>query len=141
MATQLVIGPIGQISRQVKDIAAARHWYGEVLGLEHVFSLGDLAAFDCGGVRLLLTEEPGGGGGESILYFQVEDIRLTLVALQSAGVEFMNPPRRIHRHGDGTEEWMAFFKDNEGRTLGLTTRIRPPLDISTEDRPQGAATT
>ena len=129
METQLVIGPIGQISRQVKDIAAARHWYGEVLGL------------DCGGVRLLLTEEPGGGGGGSILYFQVEDIHLTLVALQSAGVEFMHPPRRIHRHGDGTEEWMAFFKDNEGRALGLMTRVRPPLDISTEDRPQGAAAT
>lgn len=31
--TQTALGPIGQIARPVKDIEAARHWYGEVLGL------------------------------------------------------------------------------------------------------------
>jgi hypothetical protein len=25
----------------------------------------------------------------------------------------------IHRHADGREEWMAFFKDDEGRDLAL----------------------
>jgi len=28
----------------------------------------------------------------------------------------------IHRHEDGTEEWMAFFKDNEGRPLAIMSR-------------------
>ncbi|OSZ66280.1 hypothetical protein CAP40_10240 [Sphingomonas sp. IBVSS2] len=139
METQLVIGPIGQISRRVKDIAAARHWYGEVLGLEHLFSFGDLAFFDCGGVRLFLTEEGDDGGGESVLYFQVEDIRLTHVALQSAGVEFVDAPHMIHRHDDGTEEWMAFFRDNEGRPLALATQIRASPDMLVTDRPQRAA--
>jgi methylmalonyl-CoA/ethylmalonyl-CoA epimerase len=30
----------------------------------------------------------------------------------------------IHRHEDGTEEWMAFFEDNEGRPLALMTQVR-----------------
>src|SRR3954469_15129716 len=45
------IGTIGQIARSVKDVAAARAWYGEVLGLDHLYSFGNLAFFDCGGVR------------------------------------------------------------------------------------------
>ena len=32
MGEVLQIGALGQIARRVKDIAAARHWYGEVLG-------------------------------------------------------------------------------------------------------------
>src|SRR5581483_1208926 len=36
------LGAIGQIARQVKDITAARRWYGEVLGLRHLYSFGDL---------------------------------------------------------------------------------------------------
>jgi hypothetical protein len=31
----------------------------------------------------------------------------------------------VHRHDDGTEEWMAFFKDNEERPLALMARIAP----------------
>ena len=120
----LLLGPIGQISRTVNDIAVARHWYGEVLGLEHLFSFGDIAFFDCGGIRLFLTQESDGDVGESILYFRVDDIRATHAALVSAGVEFVNAPHLIHRHEDGTEEWMAFFKDNEGRTLAIMSQVR-----------------
>ncbi|WP_299008045.1 VOC family protein [uncultured Caulobacter sp.] len=120
----LLMGPVGQISRTVSDIAAARHWYGEVLGLEHLFSFGDIAFFDCGGIRLFLTEESDGPEGESVVYFRVEDIRLTHTALESAGVEFVNAPHLIHRHDDGTEEWMAFFKDNEGRTLAIMSQVK-----------------
>ena len=118
------MGPIGQISRQVRDIAAARQWYGEVLGLEHLYSFGDLAFFDCGGVRLFLSQSEAAGDGESILYFRVPDIRLCHTLLESQGVEFLNAPHMVHRHEDGTEEWMAFFKDNEGRTLALMTQVK-----------------
>ncbi|NIJ64988.1 catechol 2,3-dioxygenase-like lactoylglutathione lyase family enzyme [Sphingomonas leidyi] len=119
----LLIGPVGQISRRVGDIAAARHWYGDVLGLEHLYSFGDIAFFDCGGVRLFLTQEGDGAEGESVIYFTVSDIRLAHCALESAGIEFSAAPHLIHRHQDGTEEWMAFFKDNEDRTLAILARV------------------
>lgn len=119
----LLIGPMGQISRHVSDIAAARHWYGDVLGLEHLYSFGDIAFFDCGGVRLFLTQERDGAEGESVIYFTVSDIRLAHCALESAGIEFSAAPHLIHRHQDGTEEWMAFFEDNEGRTLAIMSRV------------------
>src|SRR5205085_1379709 len=117
--TPMMLGPVGQISRRVKNIDAARHFFGEVLGLPHLYSFGDLAFFDCGGLRLYLSAEEGGGEGEteSVLYFRVDDIRLVHIALASQGVEFVDAPHLIHRHEDGTEEWMAFFRDNEGRYL------------------------
>jgi methylmalonyl-CoA/ethylmalonyl-CoA epimerase len=30
----------------------------------------------------------------------------------------------IHRHSDGTEEWMAAFKDTEGRPLAILSQVR-----------------
>jgi DNA-binding CsgD family transcriptional regulator/catechol 2,3-dioxygenase-like lactoylglutathione lyase family enzyme len=122
------MGPIGQVSRQVRDIEAARLWYGEVLGLTHLYSFGDLAFFDCGGVRLFLSQSDGAGDGESILYFLVDDIRLSHAELERAGAEFVNAPHMIHRHDDGTEEWMAFFNDNEGRPLAIMSRVRSGSD-------------
>jgi catechol 2,3-dioxygenase-like lactoylglutathione lyase family enzyme len=119
-----MLGPVGQISRHVKDIAAARHFFGEVLGLPHLYSFGDLAFFDCGGVRLFLSQAEGGADSESILYFRVTDIRLVHIALAAQGVEFLDAPHMIHRHEDGTEEWMAFFKDNEGRPLAIMSQVR-----------------
>lgn len=112
------MGPIGQIARTVKDIAAARQWYTEVLGLTHLYSFGDLAFFDCGGVRLFLAQ-----GSEtlsqSILYFRVDDIAVAHTALKARGVTFTHEPHMIHKHDNGVEEWMAFFEDNEGQPLAI----------------------
>jgi DNA-binding CsgD family transcriptional regulator/catechol 2,3-dioxygenase-like lactoylglutathione lyase family enzyme len=118
------LGPLGQIARRVKDIAAARKWYGEVLGLTHLYSFGDLAFFDCGGTRLFLSQSPDQEQSESILYFRVPDIRSAHAALSAKGIEFTHAPHMIHRHEDGTEEWMAFFKDNDGRPLGIMAQVK-----------------
>ena len=68
----LELGPIGQIARSVRDIREAERWYGETLGLKHLYTFGTLAFFDC----------------------------------------------------DGTEEWMAFFKDPEGRPVAIMSQVK-----------------
>ena len=122
MGEGLQMGPLGQIARRVKDITAARQWYGEVLGLKHLYSFSDLAFFDCGGTRLFLSQNADAEQPESILYFRVPDIRIAHAALAERGVEFTHTPHMIHRHEDGTEEWMAFFQDNDGRPLGIMSQ-------------------
>ncbi len=121
---QLALGPIGQISRTVRDIDAACEWYGKVLGLKHLFTFGKLAFFDCGGTRLYLSAENAEPGPESVLYLRVDDIGATHEELTARGVEFIGAPHLIHRHADGTEEWMAFFKDPEGRPLALMSQVK-----------------
>jgi catechol 2,3-dioxygenase-like lactoylglutathione lyase family enzyme/DNA-binding CsgD family transcriptional regulator len=115
----IALGPIGQIARSVKDIQAAEAWYRDVLGMRHLFTFGNLAFFDCGGVRLFLSQNESASDGESILYFRVPDIHAAHAALRSRGVEFKDAPHMIHKHADGTEEWMNFFEDPEGRPLAI----------------------
>ena len=122
MESNIKLGALGQIARTVKDIAAARSWYAEVLGLTHLYSFGDLAFFDCGGVRLFLSEGDR-PAAESILYFQVSDIRAAHAALEARGLQFISAPHMIHRHADGQEEWMAVFNDNEGRPLAIMSKV------------------
>lgn len=123
MPETLSLGPLGQISRTVKDIEAARAWYADVLGLTHLYSFGDLAFFDCGGVRLFLSQ--GETDGQSILYFKVPDIHAAHTELTARGAVFAGAPHMIHKHEDGTEEWMAFFNDNEGRPVAVMAQVKP----------------
>ena len=118
----MTFGPVGQIARGVKDIEAARKWYADVLGLTHLYSFGDLAFFDCGGTRLFLS--PSKGDGCSIFYISVTDIHAVQARLEARGVVFINAPHMIHKPGDGTEEWMAFFEDPDGRPLALMSQRR-----------------
>lgn len=118
------LGPIGQIARTVKDIKTAEAWYRDVLKLPHLFTFGNLAFFNCDGVRLFLLQNESASDGESILYFLVPDIHAAHEELKSRGVEFSDAPHMIHRHADGTEEWMNFFKDPEGRPLAIMAQVK-----------------
>jgi DNA-binding CsgD family transcriptional regulator/catechol 2,3-dioxygenase-like lactoylglutathione lyase family enzyme len=127
MASQLQLGHLGQISRHVSDIKKAEEWYRDVLRLPHLFTFGNLAFFDCGGTRLFLStpEEGHSLHEESVLYFQVPDIQEAYADLKGRGIEFQGAPHMIHKHADGTEEWMAFFKDPDGGLLAIMAQARP----------------
>src|SRR4051794_24581711 len=99
------VGAIGQISRMVRDTARAVEWYRDVLGLQHLFTFGDLAFFDCQGVRLYLNKcQEGAELRDSVIYFRVTDISAEYERLHTRGVVFKGAPHMIHKHGDGTEE-------------------------------------
>ena len=119
---------VGQIARSVADVEAAQRWYADVLGLDHLFTFGDLAFFDCGGTRLMRSKADGEPAAESIVYLRVADIQASYESLSTRGVEFINAPHMIHRHADGSEEWMAFFSDPEGRPLAIMAVAQPPQD-------------
>jgi len=121
VTTELKLGPIGQIARSVSDTKASEQWYREVLGLPHLYTFGPLAFFDLGGTRLMLSQE-GGAAKESVLYLKVPDISAAHAALVSRGLEFTHAPHMIHRHTDGTEEWMAFFEDPDGRPMAVMSQ-------------------
>ena len=120
------LGPIGQVSLSIRDVARAERFYGDILGLRHIFTFGDLAFFDAGGVRIYLHRKdaddwrPG-----SILYLLVDDIHATQESLSERGVEFSGAPHVIYTDDEtGVEEWMTFFADGEGNTLALMSRVQ-----------------
>ena len=119
---------VGQISRSAADIEAAELWYRDVLGLDHLYTFGDLAFFDCGGTRLMLSKAEDKPGDESLIYLRVPDIHAAHKRLIADGVEFINAPHMIHTHDDRVEEWMAFFNDPEGRPLAIMSVVAPVED-------------
>jgi catechol 2,3-dioxygenase-like lactoylglutathione lyase family enzyme len=122
----LRLGPIGQIARHVSDVARAEQWYGTVLGLPHLYTFGDLAFFDCGGVRLFLSAAEGEAAEQSCLYFRVPDINQAYDTLAARGIEFRGAPHMIFRHDSGVEEWMAFFDDPDGNPLAIMAQSGGP---------------
>jgi methylmalonyl-CoA/ethylmalonyl-CoA epimerase len=53
---EIALNSIGQIAVLVKDVARATEFYRDKLGMKHLFSAGNLAFFDCGGIRLMLDK-------------------------------------------------------------------------------------
>lgn len=127
MSVPLNLGPLVQISRNVTDIEAAKAWFGETLGLELLYAFPGMAFFRLGEVRLYL-QQGHRGPTESVLYFRVEDIHAAHAQLEGRGVRFANAPHMIYRHPDGTEEWMAEFRDLEDRPLALMCQVRAMAD-------------
>ena len=116
----LALQSIGQIAIRVKDTRRAVAFYKDTLGLPHLFSAGNLAFFNCGGVRLMLdiAEKPEFDHPSSILYFKVADIEEAHGTLVSRGVRFEQGPVLTARMPDH-DLWLAFFRDSEENLLAL----------------------
>lgn len=115
---------IGQIGIPAKDFERAVSFYKDVLAIPLLFNTGNLAFFDCNGVRLLISlpEQEQFANASSILYFQVEDIKQSYESLVEKGVRFIDEPHCVAKMGN-TETWMVFFKDTEDNTHALMSEI------------------
>jgi methylmalonyl-CoA/ethylmalonyl-CoA epimerase len=124
-AMGLGVTRLGQVSINAHDVERATAFYRDVLGLRFLFAAGQLAFFDCGGVRLMVDkpENPEFVHRSSILYFSVPDIRAAHQRLVDAGVEIVGEPHIIAKMPDH-DLWMSFFRDTEGNVMALMSEAR-----------------
>lgn len=127
MDSQLNLGALGQISMLCRSAEQTEAWYRDVLRLPHVFTFGELVFFDCDGTRLYFRQVPEAEFRKgSILYFLVDDINVARDVLTERGVRFHGAPHMIYKDAQsGVEEWMAFFDDPDGNTIGIMARLTP----------------
>ncbi len=117
---------IGQIAIGVSDVAKAKHFYSEVLGLRHLFDAGpDLAFMSVDGVRLMLTTPQGAGevGKNSVLYFGTGSLESTYKSIVEPGARAERPPQLTARLPDH-ELRIAFERDPDGNLVGLMEERR-----------------
>ncbi|HTZ99664.1 MAG TPA: VOC family protein [Candidatus Aquilonibacter sp.] len=121
----LGITRVGQVAINAQDVERATAFYRDVLGLKFLFAAGQLAFFDCGGVRLMLDkpEKAEFVHPSSILYFSVADIQGAHGKLVEAGVEIVGEPHMIARMQDH-DLWLSFFRDTEGNVMALMSEVR-----------------
>ncbi|HEX4140095.1 MAG TPA: VOC family protein [Candidatus Methylacidiphilales bacterium] len=124
-ATGLGITRLGQVAINAHDVERATAFYRDVLGLKFLFAAGQLAFFDCGGVRLMLdkAEDPEFVHPSSILYFSVAEIQAAHRRLVDAGVAIVSEPRMIAAMADH-DLWMSFFRDTEDNVMALMCEVR-----------------
>src|SRR5260370_36496073 len=94
-SSSLGIKNIGQISIIVHDLQRATVFYRDMLGLPLLFTAGNMAFFDCGGVRLMLglPETPELDHLSSILYFRVSHLTSSHQRLVDPRLPVVTPPR------------------------------------------------
>jgi len=126
-SSNLGIKNIGQISIIAHDLQRATAFYRDALGLPLLFTAGNLAFFDCGGVRLMLgpAETPELDHPSSILYFRVPEINAAHKRLLEMGVQIVAPPRLIAPMKT-YDLWMVAFRDSEGNLLELMSEVPRP---------------
>ena len=117
---------IHQIAITVSDVDAALAFYRDALGLPFLFQPAPTLAFlQAGDVRLMLTTPQGAGavGANSVLYFRVDDIVATQVALVARGATEERGPQLAARMPDH-ELWIGFLRDPDGNLVGLMEEKR-----------------
>lgn len=124
---------VGQLLIPVSDFEQGMAWYRDVLGIPFLFSAPpQMAFFDCGGVRLMLSlpEQEGIVAGQqfsSVLYYTVDDIQQAAAVLTARGVVFEAQPHVVARlpHAD---LWMGFFRDPSGNVLALMSEVAKRIE-------------
>jgi methylmalonyl-CoA/ethylmalonyl-CoA epimerase len=118
---------IKQIAIPVQSIEKAKTFYGETLGLRHLFDAPpELSFFDCGGVQLMLAGPPAHGkdGDQQhpVLYYDVSDIKSAHARLKSSGAQIVEEPHVVARM-NGREIWISAVSDGEGNIVQLMSDI------------------
>ena len=121
------ISGVGQISIITHDLPRATAFYRDILGLPLLFTAGNMAFFDCGGVRLMLgpASTPELDHPSSILYFRVPDVHAAHRRLVEMGVKIEAPPRLIAPMKT-YDLWMVGFRDSEGNIMQLMSEVPRP---------------
>lgn len=120
------IKDIGQIAITVSEVAAAKKFYSEVLGLRPLFDAGpNLSFLAAGSVRLMLTTSQGSGeaGKNSILYFRTTELDAFYRQVIERGAQPEREPSLTAKMPDH-ELWIGFVRDPDGNLVGLMEERR-----------------
>lgn len=118
-----------QIALTVSDVAAAKTFYRDIVGLDFLFDAGPQLAFlQAGAVRVMLSPPQGHGevGKNSALYFQVQNIGPTHASMVQRGAVNEREPALAAPMPDH-DLWIGFLRDPDGNLVGLMEEVRPPV--------------
>lgn len=108
----------------VNDLDRARSFYGDTLGLTHLWENPFSIRFQCGPAsEVSVFRRPGTTTEHTLAHFEVADIEATVRDLEARGVEFVDYAEgplqttgHIAQMGPARGAW---FRDPDGNSLGV----------------------
>ena len=113
----------------VSDVARARRFYEEKVGLKPKQEYAGGVVYECGkGSWVFMYPSPGAGTSKaSTAFWAVEDVVAEVAALKSRGVTFeeydLPGIKTVGSIATGGGARTAWFKDTEGNTLAISQRL------------------
>jgi catechol 2,3-dioxygenase-like lactoylglutathione lyase family enzyme len=112
----------------VSDVARARKFYEETIGLRPKLEYAGGVIYDCGGSEVFLYPTPNAGTSKaSQAFWQVQDVEAEVAELKARGVTFeeydmpgITMKNSIATGGGAKTAW---FKDTEGNILAVSQRL------------------
>jgi catechol-2,3-dioxygenase len=107
------------------DLAVAKEFYGEKIGLDVLLESDEFVTFGCGGdSRLVVTKSTAGTSEEQTkASWRVDDVRAEVAKLRTRGVEIVEYEETWLKTVDGVADvgfaLAAWFVDPSGNNLGL----------------------
>jgi predicted enzyme related to lactoylglutathione lyase len=113
------------------DVARARKFYEEIVGLEPREVDAGGVLYKCGGTEVFLYPTSNAGTNKaSQAYWQVEDVEAEVADLKARGVKFeeydMPGTTMINSMVTAGGAKTAWFKDTEGNILAVSQRLDAP---------------
>jgi predicted enzyme related to lactoylglutathione lyase len=112
----------------VLDVARARKFYEETIGLRPKLEYAGGVVYECGGAEVFMYPTPNAGTSKaSQAFWQVADVEAEVAELKARGVKFeeYNMPGITMKNsiatGGGAKT--AWFRDTEGNILAVSQRM------------------
>jgi predicted enzyme related to lactoylglutathione lyase len=110
------------------NIARARKFYEEIVGLQPKEEYAGGVIYECGGASVFMYPTPNGGTSKaSQAFWQVNDVEAEVAELESRGVKFeeydmpgLTMKNNVVTAGGAKTAW---FKDTEGNILAISQRL------------------
>jgi catechol 2,3-dioxygenase-like lactoylglutathione lyase family enzyme len=109
----------------VRDLARARRFYEEKVGLEPGEEIAGGLVYRCGGAPIFMYVSQGAGTSRaSQAFWSVDDVPAEVAALRARGVVFEDYDRPEVKTVDGMlpDRSAAWFKDSEGNIMAIIRR-------------------
>jgi catechol 2,3-dioxygenase-like lactoylglutathione lyase family enzyme len=112
----------------VLDVARARKFYEEIIGLRPKLEYAGGVVYECGGAEVFMYPTPNAGTSKaSQAFWQVADVEGEVADLKARGLKFeeynmpgMTMKNSIVTAGGAKTAW---FKDTEGNILAISQRV------------------
>jgi predicted enzyme related to lactoylglutathione lyase len=110
------------------DVARARKFYEEIVGLSPKEAYAQGVIYECGGAEVFLYPTSNAGTSKaSQAFWQVDDVETEVAELKRRGVKFeeYDVPGLTTKNsiGTGGGAKTAWFKDTEGNILAVSQRL------------------